>query len=250
MAAPNSIASESPKLAHPAEQVRPFVRLKMAASLDGITALPDGRSQWITSPQARLDGHRWRARADAILTGIGTVLADDPRMDVRLPADESSPEGMRQPALCIVDTHLRTPPSALLFSAERSVHLFVAAGAPSDREAALRMKGAVIHRLAAPEATDVADRLDLNAVLATITREGIADRLHVEAGAQLSGSLLRGGTVDELLLYLAPSLLGTGRPLATIGPLASLTDCVALAWESVERVGPDLRIIAKLVRPK
>ena len=230
---------------------RPFVRLKMAASLDGVTALPDGRSQWITSPAAREDGHRWRARADCILTGIGTVLADDPRLDVRLPPGEPMALA-RQPALCIVDTWLRTPPNAMLFSTERQVHVFAAANASAEKQKALEARGASLHRLPlgvsqAQPSFGGRSGIDLGSALRTLACECLASTVHVEAGATLSGALLRAGLVDELLLYLAPTLLGTGRPMAALGPLASLVDGVELCWDSVDRVGPDLRVLAKVI---
>lgn len=241
----HSALADTASISIPSSTPALFVRLKMAASLDGITALPDGRSQWITSAQAREDGHRWRARADAILTGVGTILADDPRLDVRLPGDDADhPKWpIQQPALCIVDTHLRTPPSARLFAAHRPVHLFAANEAPTDREAPLQASGATVHRI---DPTDANGRPDLGTVLATIARTLPCATLHVEAGAVLSGALLRQRLVDELLIYLAPTLLGSGRPMAVMGPLGALTDGVALEWKSIEPVGDDLRIVATI----
>lgn len=224
--------------------VRPFVRLKLAASLDGTTALQNGQSQWITSPEARADGHRWRAAADGILTGVGTVLADNPRLDVRLPVgDAATPT--HPPPLIVLDSGLRTPADAALFGvAGRKVHLLCRDDAPPGREADLRATGAAVHRL--PATPDETRRIDLGAALAWIAQAGIATRLHVEAGATLAGTLLQDRLVDELLLYLAPTLLGPGRGLAAFGPLATLADGVALEWQSVDRVGPDLRIVARV----
>ncbi len=223
---------------------RPFVRLKLAASLDGTTALQNGQSQWITSPEARADGHRWRAAADGILTGVGTVLADDPRLDVRLPPGDADTPA-QPPPLIVLDSGLRTPADAALFGvAGRKVHLLYRDDAPPGRETELRAAGAAVHRL--PAAPDEPRRTNLQAALAWIAQAGIATRLHAEAGATLAGALLQARLVDELLLYLAPTLLGPGRGLAAFGPLATLADGVALEWQSVDRVGPDLRIVARV----
>jgi diaminohydroxyphosphoribosylaminopyrimidine deaminase/5-amino-6-(5-phosphoribosylamino)uracil reductase len=184
---------------------RPFVRLKSAISLDGRTALPDGRSQWITGPAARADGHAWRRRAGAVLTGIGTVLADDPRLDVRLVPTA------RQPLRVVLDPQGRMPASARLLAPPGEA-LVIGPG-----------------------------RADLPALLADLAARGI-NELHVEAGPMLSGAFLDAGLVDELLVYQAPVLLGDGRPLAQLGPLAHLGD--ARRWRLLEAtpVGPDLRL--------
>ena len=213
---------------------RPWVRMKVAASLDGRTALRNGESRWITSPQARADGHAWRARADALLTGIGTVLADNPRLDVRLAPVT------RQPDLAVLDSRLRTPLDAQLLQPDRKVHLY--AGGCTDPTLAdgLAARGARV--VVAPGALG---RVDLAAVLQDLSEQGVKV-LHVEAGAELNGALLRAGLVDELLLYMAPSLLGEGRAMADLGVLASLSQATTLAFDSVERVGPDLRIVARL----
>ncbi|HOK12327.1 MAG TPA: bifunctional diaminohydroxyphosphoribosylaminopyrimidine deaminase/5-amino-6-(5-phosphoribosylamino)uracil reductase RibD [Ottowia sp.] len=212
----------------------PWVRLKAASSLDGRTALPDGRSQWITSPAARDDGQAWRARACAVLTGIGTVLDDDPLLNVRLPGIT------RQPALVIVDSALRTPLDARLWQvADRRV--FIATAVTDEaRQQPLRARGA---QLLALPGTD--GRVDLAALLARLARREV-NELHVEAGHRLNGALLRAGLVDELLLYLAPRLLGEGAGIAALGPLGSLDEGPAFAWHGVERVGPDLRLLARV----
>jgi diaminohydroxyphosphoribosylaminopyrimidine deaminase / 5-amino-6-(5-phosphoribosylamino)uracil reductase len=214
----------------------PWVRMKVAASLDGRTALDDGTSQWITSPHARADGHAWRARASALLTGIGTVREDDPQLDVR------RPDCVRQPMLVVVDSRLETPPQARLFAPARPVLIY---GAVRDavREAALAAKGATVIHL--PQATASArPKVDLAAMLADLaTRE--CNEVHVEAGSKLNGSLLRAGLVDELLVYLAPRLIGQGRDMASLGPLARLADSLPLVFQSASMVGPDLRIVAR-----
>ncbi|WP_287966098.1 bifunctional diaminohydroxyphosphoribosylaminopyrimidine deaminase/5-amino-6-(5-phosphoribosylamino)uracil reductase RibD, partial [Diaphorobacter sp.] len=213
----------------------PWVRMKAAASLDGVTALANGTSQWITSPAARADGHAWRARACAVLTGIGTVLADDPRLDVR---EIATP---RQPHLVIVDSLLQTPANARLFDvADRRVLIYTArpdaAGA-----AALRARGATVIELPNDQG-----KVDLPALLRDLAREGV-NELHLEAGHKLNGSFLREGLVDELLLYLAPLMLGQGaQGLSNWGPLQTLADGIPMQFQTVQQVGPDLRVVARV----
>ena len=213
----------------------PWVRLKLAASLDGRTALDNGQSQWITSEPARADGHAWRARACAVLSGIGTVLEDDPWLDVRLL------DTPRQPTLVLVDSRLQTPPQARLFEPARPVWIYWAAQDPAG-EAALRARGALLRHLSdgRPE-----PKVDLQALLRDLGRREI-NELHVEAGHKLNGSLLRAGLVDELLLYLAPKLVGPGRAMASLAPLNSLADALALEFSSAQMIGPDLRILASI----
>jgi diaminohydroxyphosphoribosylaminopyrimidine deaminase/5-amino-6-(5-phosphoribosylamino)uracil reductase len=209
----------------------PWVRMKIAASVDGQTALESGQSQWITSEAARADGHAWRKRAGAVLTGIGTVLEDDPRLDVRLvPAT-------RQPLLVVVDSRLQTPPGAALFQPGRPVVVYAAQADP-QAQAALEARGATV--VLRPGA---GGKVDLAAMLADLGQREI-NELHVEAGYKLNGSLVRAGLVDEFLLYLAPKMLGQGRGMAHLGPLAGLDEALALEFGGVERVGPDLRILA------
>ncbi|MEP6970461.1 MAG: bifunctional diaminohydroxyphosphoribosylaminopyrimidine deaminase/5-amino-6-(5-phosphoribosylamino)uracil reductase RibD [Betaproteobacteria bacterium] len=215
---------------------KPWLRMKIAASLDGRTALDDGTSQWITSESARADGHAWRARASAVLTGIGTVLEDDPQLDVR------RVECRRQPMLVIVDSRLQTPLGARLWHSERPVLIY---GAVHDaqKEAALAAQGATVVLLPGAQAGG-RTKVDLAAMLADLAvRE--CNEIHIEAGGKLNGSFIREGLVDELLVYLAPSLIGQGRPMAEFGPLVSLADSQELAFHSIERIGPDLRILAR-----
>lgn len=223
----------------------PWVRMKMAASLDGTSALTNGASQWITGPAARADGHAWRARACAVLTGIGTVLADDPMLDVReLPVQ-------RQPHLVIVDSRLETPPTARLFNAPaqglaRQVWIYTASD-DAARCQALEARGATVIALPGAGSGSMGQRkVDLPAMLRDLARREV-NELQLEAGQKLNGSFIREGLVDECLLYLAPCLLGPGQGLAGFGPLQSLRDGVQLAYQSVERVGEDLRIVARLV---
>ena len=211
----------------------PWVRMKIAASLDGATALENGQSQWITSPEARADGHAWRARACAVLTGIGTVLEDNPRLDVRLVRTP------RQPHLVVVDSRLETPLDAHLFIAGRA--LFIYAAAQNDaKKAALEARGATVVHL-----PDENGKVDLAAMMRDLGRREI-NELHVEAGSKLNGSLIRAGLVDELLVYLAPTLIGPGRGMASFGPLSDLSQAFPLEFKSTEMLGPDLRLVARI----
>jgi diaminohydroxyphosphoribosylaminopyrimidine deaminase/5-amino-6-(5-phosphoribosylamino)uracil reductase len=212
----------------------PWVRLKVAISLDGRTALPDGTSQWITGEAARADGHAWRRRAGAVLTGVGTVRDDDPRMDVRLVPTA------RQPLRVVVDSSLRTPPSARILDAPGGT-LIYAAGGQADARAALQARGAEVVLLPGP-----AGRVDLAAVLADRGRRGI-NELHVEAGAVLNGALVQARLVDEFLVYVAPLVVGPGRDFAGLPPLARLADGLRLRWGDVTRVGDELRLLARVV---
>ncbi|WP_431112006.1 bifunctional diaminohydroxyphosphoribosylaminopyrimidine deaminase/5-amino-6-(5-phosphoribosylamino)uracil reductase RibD [Variovorax paradoxus] len=215
----------------------PWVRLKVAASLDGKTGLANGVSQWITSEAARADGHAWRARASAVLTGVGTVLEDNPRLDVRMV------ETPRQPHLVIVDSHLQTPPDAHVFIAGRPVWIYAAAR-DEPRAAALEARGATVTCL--PNASG---KVDLAAMLQDLAARGV-NELHVEAGHKLNGSLIREGCVDELLVYLAPKLIGSGLDMASHlhaeGPLTSLEGVLALEFKSVQMLAPDLRIVSRV----
>jgi diaminohydroxyphosphoribosylaminopyrimidine deaminase/5-amino-6-(5-phosphoribosylamino)uracil reductase len=206
--------------------------MKTAVSLDGRTALNNGVSQWITGPAARTDGHAFRRRASAVLTGVGTVHDDDPRLDVRLV------DTPRQPMRVVVDSRLETPPSARLLAPPGAV-LIYAAQPDATREAALRAAGAEIAFM-----PGAGGKVDLAAMMADLARRGV-NELHVEAGHKLNGSLVREGLVDEFLVYMAPRLLGVGRELAAFGPLERLQDTLDLRWTSIERIGDDLRLIAR-----
>ena len=215
----------------------PWVRMKMAASLDGTTALPNGESQWITSSAARADGHAWRARACAVLTGIGTVLEDNPRLDVR---DVATP---RQPHVVVVDSQLQTPPDARLLIAGRACYIYCAGSndtAFQERKQALESQGAVVVEL--PNAHN---KVDLSAMLADLASRGV-NELHVEAGSKLNGSFIREGLVDEMLVYLAPCMLGEGLAMAHFGPLTQLDQGLSMDFKSVEKIGPDVRILARV----
>lgn len=217
----------------------PWVRMKVAASLDGKTALDNGSSQWITSPDARADGHAWRARAGAILTGIGTVLKDNPRLDVRLVSTS------RQPPIVIVDSVLQTPIDASIFMDGRSVFIY-GAQPNEEKQRALEARGAIVTYLPGKKADGTATgKVDLAAMLLDLGRREI-NELHVEAGHRLNGSLIREGLVDELLVYLAPKLVGKGWDIANFGPLADLEQAVQLDFVSTSLIGPDVRLLARV----
>jgi len=211
----------------------PWMRLKVAASLDGQTALSNGVSQWITSSAARQDGHAWRARACAVLTGIGTVLEDDPLLNVR---DVDTP---RQPTLVIVDSKLETPLHAKLWQSQREVWIYCAQE-HTDRKAALEAKGA--HVMCLPNAQG---KVDLYAMHKDLGLKAI-NEVHIEAGFKLNGSLLAAGVVDELMVYLAPLLIGQGMGVANLGPFEALSQALKLDIQNVTPIGDDIRLIAHI----
>ena len=212
---------------------RPWLRLKAAASLDGKTALNNGVSQWITGPDARRDGHRWRARACAILTGIGTVRDDDPQLLVR------DVETTRQPLRVVVDSRLETPLSARIL---QGGPVLVAVAVDDEKRAnLLRAAGAEV--LLLPNA---AGKVELKDLLEELGRRGI-NEVHAEAGFKLNGSLLREGLVDELLLYLAPCLIGhDASGLFNLPELTSLDGKRPLQIRDLRQIGEDIRLIARL----
>ena len=216
------------------QRQRPWVRMKIAASLDGRTALPDGSSQWITSEAARADGHRWRRRAGAVLTGIGTVRDDDPRLDVR------GFDIAQQPLRVVLDSGFTTPPTARLLRGPGRT-LVVGARNEGLRMARLRAAGAELLLLANDQG-----RVDLPALLSKLATDGV-NELHVEAGATLNAALLQTGLVDELLVYLAPKLLGPGRDIAALPALQQLSQAIALRFEDVYRVGDDVCLRARQI---
>ncbi len=215
---------------------RPWLRLKLAASLDGKTALRNGASQWLTGPAARQDGHRWRARACAILTGIGTVRHDDPQLNVR--GVEGFAGELRQPLKVVVDSRLELSPDARLL---RDGQVLVAAALVDRAKVdALAQRGAEVLLLPGP-----GGRVDLAALLDELSRRGI-NEVHGEAGFALGGSLLDAGLVDELLLYLAPCLVGdAARGMFDLPPLASLAGRRQLSIRDLRLLGPDLRLLAR-----
>src|SRR5262249_14090037 len=199
---------------------RPWVRMKIAATLDGRTALSNGKSQWITGAEARRDGHRWRARACALLTGIGTVKADDPQLTVR---EVQTP---RQPMRVVIDSRLETPPKARILQGERTVIFSATHGSLPNAEV-----------VSLPNANG---KVELPEMLMELGRRGI-NELHVEAGFRLNGSLVREGCVDEFLVYFNPSFLGdAAQGMLDLPAFDSLDKRLKLKLLSTERVGDDL----------
>lgn len=211
---------------------RPWIRLKAAATLDGRTALDNGVSQWITGPQARADGHRWRARACAILTGIGTVKSDNPSLDVRaVPCT-------RQPWHVLVDARLEVPTDARLLGHRNC--LIATANPDPVRAAELAAAGAEVVVL-----PDAAGKVDLAALMQELGRRN-CNEVHVEAGFKLNGSLMRAGLVDEVLLYLAPALVGDhALGIANLPQLSALTEARRLDVRDLRMLGQDIRIVAR-----
>lgn len=210
---------------------RPWVRMKVACSLDGRVSLPDGRSRWITGAEARTDGHRWRKRAGAVVTGIGTVLADDPRLDVRLV------ETSLQPLRVILDSSARLPPSAAILQPPGQV-LWVHGDDVARHSDGLCPS---IERCALPRRDS---RIDPQAVIALLAGRAI-NEVHVEAGPILNAALLDADLVDELLVYQAPMLIGPGRPIADVPLLASLESAPRFTFKEVALVGSDLRLLLR-----
>jgi len=243
----------------------PWVWLKSAVSLDGRVALSNGQSQWITGAAARCDGHRWRARSCAVVTGIGTVLADDPQLNVR------HVDTPRQPLRVVVDSTLRMPLDARMLktaqpevanlpvqgkardvavqahtAAQRAAGdalnltsggvLIFTASDDADKTRALQVRGARVVRL-----PSTPQGVDLSAALRWLGEHAI-NEVHVEAGGRLSGALLHAGLVDELLVYVAPILLGEGLPMAQLPPLQSLAQAQRYAFLPSHALGDDLRL--------
>jgi diaminohydroxyphosphoribosylaminopyrimidine deaminase / 5-amino-6-(5-phosphoribosylamino)uracil reductase len=209
-------------------RLRPWVRVKLAMSLDGRTALASGTSRWITGEAARADVQQWRARSSAVLTGVGTILADDPRLDVRLDATSL------QPLRVVLDSRLRTPPDARILATPGEALLFTAIDDPA-RRSVLERQGAKVERLGE-------SRPDLGQVLARLA-EFEVNELLVEAGPTLAGEFLQAGFADELLLYVAPVLLGPqARPLVQLRELSDLAQGKRFKIMDTCAVGDDLRL--------
>ncbi|TCT24085.1 bifunctional diaminohydroxyphosphoribosylaminopyrimidine deaminase/5-amino-6-(5-phosphoribosylamino)uracil reductase RibD [Thiobaca trueperi] len=225
------------------ERGRPFVRCKLAASLDGRTAMPDGESKWISSEASRRDVQRLRAGSSAILTGIGTVLVDDPGLNVRLAASDlpgmEPSDPIRQPLRVVVDSQWRMPLKARMLALPGATLVVGVADAP-ERMAALKAAGAEVLRAPARDG-----RVDLTALMVILAQRGINEIL-LETGATLAGAALAAGLVDEIVLYLAPHLMGdAARGLFHLPAMATMTDRIALELLDVRCVGPDLRIRAR-----
>jgi diaminohydroxyphosphoribosylaminopyrimidine deaminase / 5-amino-6-(5-phosphoribosylamino)uracil reductase len=213
---------------------RPWVRMKVAATLDGRTGLASGESQWITGDAARADGHAWRARACAILTGIGTVREDDPQLTVR------AIDTPRQPQRVLIDSRLDVPLSAKILEGAPP-WIFCGDKVDASKAELLADGGAEIIPMANEHG-----KVDLPGMLGALAERGI-NELHVEAGHKLNGSLLREGCVDELLLYIAPSLLGNAPGMFDFEPPPTLDARTHLRFHRIDRLGDDLRILARFV---
>lgn len=210
---------------------RPWVRVKTAASLDGQSALANGVSQWITGPAAREDGQRWRARACAILTGVGTVLADDPRLNVRLP------EATRQPLRVVLDSALRTPAHARILQGGECILVCQDANAAAARLGPLLNAGATVLELPGSDG-----RPDLALLLEVLAQRGV-NEVHVEAGATLVGALLRAGLIDEWLAYFAPLVIGCRARGLFDGPaLETLDQAQRFVRHDMRVLGEDMCI--------
>ncbi|MEI7532600.1 MAG: bifunctional diaminohydroxyphosphoribosylaminopyrimidine deaminase/5-amino-6-(5-phosphoribosylamino)uracil reductase RibD [Betaproteobacteria bacterium] len=211
----------------------PWVRLKIASSIDGITALPNGQSQWITGPIARQDGHLWRAQAGAILTGAGTVKEDNPQLTVR---NVDSPH---QPLRVIVDSHLETPLQSHILTNGRTL---IVCARPEEKHLQSIKKSLTSMGVELLQLPNLQGKVDLSALLKHLATSYEINEIHVEAGFKLNGSLIREDLVDELLIYQAPTLLGTGAGISNLGPLHSLGD--RFDWQLVEHtsLGEDLRL--------
>ncbi len=219
----------------------PYVRCKLAMSLDGRTAMASGESQWITGEAARRDVHRLRARSSAIVTGVDTVLADDPSMNVRLEPAALGLEGvdaeLRQPWRVILDTRLRTPPRARLLSLPGRTLIVCGEAAPLEIENELQAAGADVLRQ-----PQLGGRIDLAQTLRELAAQG-ANEVLIESGATLAGYALQAGLVDELVVYMAPHLMGQeARGLVDLAAISRMADRLALRFAGVRQIGADLRL--------
>jgi diaminohydroxyphosphoribosylaminopyrimidine deaminase/5-amino-6-(5-phosphoribosylamino)uracil reductase len=214
----------------------PWVRMKIAASLDGKTALPNGQSQWITGPLARADGHHWRAQACAILTGVGTVKEDDPSLNVR------DVETKRQPWRIVVDSKLETPLNAKVLSNFNTSGVILVCASLDSQESQDKAKSFEALGVEVIAMANTSGKVDLPKLFSYLAKERHMNEIHVEAGFKLNGSLLREGCVDELLLYYAPFLMGEGIGMANISPLTALDQ--AQDWQIIDQslFGSDLRL--------
>jgi diaminohydroxyphosphoribosylaminopyrimidine deaminase/5-amino-6-(5-phosphoribosylamino)uracil reductase len=214
----------------------PWVRVKIAASLDGKTGLPNGQSQWITGPLARADGHHWRAQACAILTGVGTVKEDNPTLNVRDVNTE------RQPWKIIVDSRLETPLNAKVLSNPQSSGVILVCASLDSQDAQAKAKAFEALGVEVIAMANANGKVDLPKLFAYLAKERHMNEIHIEAGFKLNGSLVREDCVDELLLYYAPFLMGDGIGMANISPLTALEQ--RQDWQIIDQnlFGPDFRL--------
>lgn len=212
---------------------RPWTWLKMATSLDGRSALQNGLSQWITGPEARADGHRWRARSCVVLTGIGTILKDDPQLTVRSVATP------RQPRRAVVDGRFEIPEDARLFDGGEVI--VFTARADATKQARLEARNVRV----VPMPAETPDRVDLPAMMHWLAAQQ-CNEVHVEAGAGLSGALVAAGCIDELLIYMAPMLLGDAAGVVKLPLLERLDGAPRYEFIEAERVAADLRVRARV----
>jgi diaminohydroxyphosphoribosylaminopyrimidine deaminase/5-amino-6-(5-phosphoribosylamino)uracil reductase len=218
----------------------PYVWMKAAVSLDGRTALNNGVSQWITGPEARADGHHWRARSCVVLTGIGTVRADNPKMNVRHVVTP------RQPKRAVIDPGFEIAEDAAVL-AGGDAFVFVGDNNP-DKAARLAARGVQVVSVpeaAAPQAGQARRRIDMRAMMQWLAAQG-HNEIHCEAGSGLNGALLEAGCVDELLVYMAPMLLGEGRSMAQLPVLTQLEGVKRFEFTEVKQLGTDIRVRARL----
>lgn len=219
------------------QRKRPWVRLKLASSLDGKSALANGQSQWITSSAARTDGHVWRARASAVLTGIGTILSDNPQLNVR------TLDVPRQPWHVILDSQLRTPCSANIFKNKTPVFIYTQS-ADQHKRSALASAGATVIQSTSNSDTALNAGLNLHKILDDLAQKE-CNELHVEAGSVLSSAFLKAGLVDELLLYIAPRFIGAGHDLLQDFYIESLDKTINFYFHDVQMLEHDLRLILR-----
>ena len=213
----------------------PWVRVKTAVTLDGRTALPDGRSKWITGEAARADVQLWRGRSGAVVTGAGTVRADNPQMNVRLE------DQIRQPLRVVVDPRLETSPQARILHSPGGRVLFVSAEEHRERRDALESAGAEVLRIPHPE---IPGRVDLARLMVELARREV-NEVHVEAGPRLTGAFIEAGLADELLVYMAPCLFGAGLPPAVIKEPQSPGEALRWHIHSLAPIGGDIRILLR-----
>ena len=225
------------------ERGRPLVRVKLAASLDGRTAMASGESRWISGPEARQDVQRWRARSSAVMTGIGTVVADDPSLNVRLEASQLyGVEPVRQPLRVVLDSRLRLSPEARLLSLPGEI-LVMTVNDHAAARSALEQAGATVCVVEAHNGKPSPE-----AVLGELAERGMNEVL-LECGPTLAGVFMAAGLVDELVLYLAPHLMGDGaRGLFHLPELEKMQDRIALQWQDIRKVGDTLRVTLQTTR--